>query len=68
MTPGQYIVGICAIGGVIASAAFWWSCRTGQFSDTDSARYLVFDDEDQVARPDDQTRRRPDAHGQGWRL
>jgi cbb3-type cytochrome oxidase maturation protein len=52
MTSGQYIVAICALGGVIASAAFWWSCRTGQFSGSEQAKYLVFDDEDNVPRPD----------------
>ncbi len=52
MNPaGMFILGVCAAGGVIACAAFWWAIRSGQFSDASDARYLVFDDEDDVARP-----------------
>ena len=51
MAPGMYIVAVCAVGGVIASAAFWWAIRTGQFSHSDEGKYLVFDDEDDVPRP-----------------
>ena len=51
MTVGAWIVAICALGGLIACAAFWWAVRTGQFTDASEARYLVFDDEDDVPRP-----------------
>lgn len=51
MSPGMFIVGVCALGGLIACAAFWWATRTGQFSNADEAKYLVFDDEDDVVRP-----------------
>lgn len=50
-TAGMFILGVCAVGGVIAGAAFWWAIRSGQFSDASDARYLVFDDEDDVPRP-----------------
>lgn len=57
MNPaGMFILGVCAVGGVIACAAFWWAIRSGQFSDASDARYLVFDDEDDVARPPVQRR------------
>ena len=46
MTAGMYIVAVCAVGGLIASAAFVWALRSGQFSSSDEAKYLVFDDED----------------------
>jgi cbb3-type cytochrome oxidase maturation protein len=46
MTAGMYIVAVCAVGGLIASAAFLWALRSGQFSSSDEAKYLVFDDED----------------------
>ncbi|MFI5207403.1 MAG: cbb3-type cytochrome oxidase assembly protein [Gemmatimonadales bacterium] len=46
MTAGMYIVAICAVGGLLASAAFVWALRSGQFSSSDEAKYLVFDDED----------------------
>ena len=39
------------IGGLIASVAFWWAVRSGELSDATEAKYLVFDDEDDVARP-----------------
>ena len=51
-TAGLFILGVCVVGGVIACAAFWWAIRSGQFSDASEARWLVFDDEDDVARPD----------------
>jgi cbb3-type cytochrome oxidase maturation protein len=47
----MFILGVCAVGGLIAGAAFWWAIRSGQFSDASDARYLVFDDEDDVPRP-----------------
>jgi cbb3-type cytochrome oxidase maturation protein len=46
MTAGMYIVAVCAVGGLIASVAFVWALRSGQFSSSDEAKYLVFDDED----------------------
>ena len=46
MTSGMYIVAVCAVGGLIATAAFVWALRSGQFSSSDEAKYLVFDDED----------------------
>jgi cbb3-type cytochrome oxidase maturation protein len=52
MIAGTYIVAVCAVGGLIATAAFVWALRSGQFSSSDEAKYLVFDDEDgPVARP-----------------
>lgn len=51
MTVGAFIVAICALGGLIACAAFWWAVRTNQFEGAAEARYLVFDDEDDVERP-----------------
>jgi cbb3-type cytochrome oxidase maturation protein len=51
MTSGMFIVGICAVGGMIACAGFIWAIRSGQFSSSDDAKYLVFDDEDDVPRP-----------------
>lgn len=50
MTAGMYIVAVCAVGGLIASAAFLWALRSGQFSSSDEAKYLVFDDEDAPRR------------------
>ena len=50
-TAGLFILGVCAAGGVIACAAFWWAIRSGQFSHASDAQYLVFDDEDEVDRP-----------------
>lgn len=52
MTAGKFIVAVCALGGLIACAAFWWALRNGQFTHADSAKYLVFDDEDDVPRPE----------------
>jgi cbb3-type cytochrome oxidase maturation protein len=52
MTAGTVIVAVCAFGGLIACAAFWWATRTGQFSGLEEAKYLVFDDEDEVERPE----------------
>ena len=49
MTAGMYIVAVCAVGGLIASAAFVWALRSGQFSSSDEAKFLVFDDEDPPA-------------------
>lgn len=49
MTAGAYIVAVCALGGLIACAAFWWAVRSGQFAAMDEAKYLVFDDEDRPA-------------------
>ena len=46
MTAGMYIVAVCAVGGLIASAAFVWALRSGQFSSSDEAKYLVFDEDD----------------------
>jgi cbb3-type cytochrome oxidase maturation protein len=51
MTAGKFIVAVCALGGLIACAGFWWALRSGQFSHMDSAKYLVFDDEDQLEQP-----------------
>ena len=48
MAPGMFIVGVCALGGLIACSAFWWATRSGQFNNSDDAKYLVFDDEDEV--------------------
>lgn len=50
-TAGMYILGVCAVGGVIACAAFWWALKSGEFKGADDARWLVFDDEDDVVRP-----------------
>lgn len=46
MTAGMYIVAVCAAGGLIASAAFVWALKSGQFSSSDEAKYLVFDEDD----------------------
>lgn len=51
-TAGMYILGVCAAGGVIACAAFWWALKSGEFKGGDDARWLVFDDEDEVVRPE----------------
>jgi cbb3-type cytochrome oxidase maturation protein len=51
MTAGMYIVAVCAVGGLIAGAAFWWAVRSGQLTDASEAKYLVFDDEDEIQRP-----------------
>jgi cbb3-type cytochrome oxidase maturation protein len=45
----MYIVAVCAVGGLIASVAFIWALKSGQFSSSDEAKYLVFDDEDPPA-------------------
>ncbi len=52
MGAGTYIVAVCAVGGLIACGAFVWAMRAGEFGDVESAKYLVFDDEDDVPRPD----------------
>ncbi len=49
MLAGVFIVAICAVGGLIACAAFWWAARSGQLAEVAEARYLVFDDEDGAA-------------------
>ena len=46
MTAGMFIVGVCAVGGVLACVAFWWATRSGDFSDAAEARFLVFDDDE----------------------
>jgi nitrogen fixation-related uncharacterized protein len=46
MTAGMFIVAVCAFGGLIACAAFFWAAWSGQLADVAEARYLVFDDED----------------------
>jgi cbb3-type cytochrome oxidase maturation protein len=46
----MYIVAVCAVGGLIASAAFVWALRSGQFSSSDEAKWLVFDEDDAPAR------------------
>ena len=46
MTAGMFIVGVCAVGGVLACVAFWWATRSGEFSDAAEARFLVFDDDE----------------------
>ena len=51
-TAGLAILGVCAVGGVIACAAFVWAMRSGEFTRSDDARWLVFDDEDDVRRPE----------------
>jgi cbb3-type cytochrome oxidase maturation protein len=69
MTAGMYIVAVCAVGGLIAGAAFWWAIRSGQLTDASEAKYLVFDDEDQVERPtpreSDQSHLAPPSSKQG---
>lgn len=52
MTSGMFIVGVCAVGGALACAGFVWALKSGQFKASDDAKYLVFDDEDDVPRPD----------------
>lgn len=61
MTAGMYIVAVCALGGLIASVAFWWAVRTGQFRDAAEARWLVFDEDDVVDEPGAQPHRHTDA-------
>lgn len=56
MTAGTFIVAVCALGGLIACAAFVWAVFGGQLSASDAAKYLVFDDEDDVPRPAPQLR------------
>jgi cbb3-type cytochrome oxidase maturation protein len=51
-TAGLAILGVCAVGGVIACVAFIWAMRSGEFTRSDDARWLVFDDEDEVKRPE----------------
>jgi len=51
-TAGLAILGVCAVGGVIACAAFIWAMRSGEFAGSDDARWLVFDDEDDVVKPE----------------
>ncbi len=62
MVAGEFIVGVCAVGGVIACIGFGWAARNGQFSATDEARYLVFDEgDDPRGRADARTRGRAEA-------
>ncbi len=62
MTAGMYIVAVCAVGGLIASVAFVWALRSGQFSSSDEAKYLVFDEEDgPLVRPPARPAARPPA-------
>jgi cbb3-type cytochrome oxidase maturation protein len=51
MSSGMYIVAVCAVGGLIACAAFVWALRSGQLSSSDEAKYLVFDEEDGPLAP-----------------
>lgn len=60
MVAGEFIVGVCAVGGVIACLGFGWAAKTGQFSASDEAKYLVFDEGDDP-RLGAQTRGRADA-------
>lgn len=45
-TAGLFILGVCAFGGLIATAAFIWATRSGQFTESSEARFLVFDDDE----------------------
>ena len=56
MTAGQFIVAICALGGLIACGAFWWAIRSGQFVHAEEAKYLVFDEGDDPRLQDPGTR------------
>jgi cbb3-type cytochrome oxidase maturation protein len=49
-SAGPYIVGICAVGALIACVGFWWAGRSGQFRDSSEAKYLVFDEDDDPRR------------------
>jgi cbb3-type cytochrome oxidase maturation protein len=49
MAAGTVIVGVCALGGLIACAAFWWATRSGEFENQAEARFLVFDDDEIAA-------------------
>ena len=46
MTAGTYIVVICACGGLIACFGFIWAIRSGDLSNVDEAKWLVFDDDE----------------------
>jgi nitrogen fixation-related uncharacterized protein len=51
MNPAAiYILVICALGAVIACAAFVWAALKGEFTDASEAAFLVFDDADDVRR------------------
>jgi len=48
MTAGMYIVAICALGGAIACFGFIWAIRSGDLANVEEAKWLVFDDEDEL--------------------
>ena len=50
MTSGMYIVAVCAVGALIACAGFWWAARSGQFKEAAEARWLVFDEGEELER------------------
>ena len=47
-----YIIAICGLGGVIACGAFVWAALKGEFTDAAEAAFLVFDEDDPPAGPE----------------
>jgi nitrogen fixation-related uncharacterized protein len=48
MNPAAiYILVVCAVGALIAGAAFAWAALKGEFTDASEAAFLVFDAEDE---------------------
>ncbi|HVO35456.1 MAG TPA: hypothetical protein VMT21_07820 [Gemmatimonadales bacterium] len=53
MNPAAvYIIAICAAGLGVAGAAFVWAALKGEFSDAGEAAFLVFDEDDPPAGPE----------------
>jgi hypothetical protein len=48
MNPAAiYVLAICAVGALIAGAAFAWAALKGEFTDASESALLVFDAEDE---------------------
>lgn len=41
------IIAVCAVGGLIACAAFVWAALGGEFTEASDAALLVFDEDDE---------------------
>ena len=52
MNPAAiYVLAVCAVGALIAGAAFAWAALKGEFTDASEAAFLVFDEEDERRPP-----------------
>jgi len=53
MNPAAiYVLVVCAVGALIAGAAFAWAALKGEFTEASEAAFLVFDAEDEPRPPE----------------